>query len=101
MIDINIFSFANFLASELRAQCIPGKKLYITGNMKRSIVTIAINNDTIDVVIATDYASYTNTRGKQEGWVERTIRNCARCYSQCNQVSEDALNGLIADIRYE
>ena len=101
MINQDVLNFANFLASELRAQCIKGKQLYITGNMQRSIVTVAINEDNIEVVIATNYASYTNTRGRMAGWVEKTIQNCARCYAEKNNVSDDFINGITTSIRYE
>ena len=100
MISQELLNFATFLASELRAQCIKGKQLYVSGNMKSSIVSVAINDNDIDVVIATDYASYTNTRGKMAGWIERTIQNTARCYAQANNVSDDFINGLVANIRY-
>lgn len=101
MINQELLNFANFLCSELRAMCIKGKQLYVTGNMQRSIVTLAINDDNIDIVIATSYASYTNTRGKMAEWVEKTIRRCARCYAQNNNVDDDAINGIVTNIRYE
>ena len=101
MINQELLNFANFLCSELRAMCIKGKQLYVTGNMQRSIVTLTINDDNIDIIIATSYASYTNTRGKMAGWVEKTIQRCSRCYAQNNNVDDDAINGIVANIRYE
>ena len=103
MIDPNIINFATFLASELRAMCIKGKQLYVTGNMQRSIVALDVNadEDSIEVVIATDYASYTNTRGRMAGWIEKTIQRCASAFSSNNDVEADWINGIVANIRYE
>lgn len=101
MINQDVLNFANFLASELRAMCVKGKQLYVTGNMQRSIVSLAINDDNIEVIIATSYASYTDTRGRMAGWVKETIERCSRCYAQNNNVDDDFINGITANIRYE
>ena len=99
MINPTLVNFAIFLADQLRAQCIKGQQLYVSGNMQKSIVALSINEEDIDVVIATDYASYTNTRGRMAGWVQRTIQNAARCFAENNNVSDDFINGI--NIRYE
>lgn len=88
-----LVNYANFLASELRANMIPNIKLYRTGNMKSSVSVVSVNDDAIEVVIATDYASYTNEKGIWAGWVESTINRVSRCYSTGNDVSSEDLNG--------
>lgn len=93
--DNDLVNFANFISTELRANMIPNIKLYRTGNMKSSVSVVSVNEDYVDIVIATDYASYTNTRGKWSGWVESTIDRCARCYSSENDVSNEEINGVI------
>lgn len=98
--DNDLVNFAKLVASELRAECIKGKQLYITGNMQRSITVASVNDDFVDVVIATDYASYTNTRGKQTGWVQRVIDRASRCFASNNNVDNDALNGMVANVYY-
>ena len=93
--DIDMVNLASFIASELRKMMIPEVQLYQSGEMQSSVAVVAIEEDYIDVVIATDYASYTNTRGRMAGWIERTIDRCCRCYSDNNDVSNETLNGII------
>ena len=52
MIDADLVNLATVVAAELRAQMVPNKRLYRTGNMKRSVAVIAIDDKTVDVVIA-------------------------------------------------
>ena len=85
----DMVNLANVIAAELRACMIPGKQLYKTGNMKRSVVVIARGEDAVDVVIATDYASYTNDRGRLEGWAMRAASRAAKAYLTANNVEED------------
>lgn len=80
-------NLAAFVASELRAMMIKDVQLYQSGNMKSNVQIAAVNDDYIDIVIATDYASYTNTRGRMAGWVERTVERCCRCYADNNDVA--------------
>lgn len=88
-------NLAILLESELRAMCIPEKQLYQTGNMKNSIVTIQVGTDFVDIVIATPYASYTNTRGYMAGWIERTVDRVCRCFASNNDVENLNLLGQI------
>lgn len=88
-------NLALMLEAELRAMCVPQKQLYQTGNMKASINTIQVDENFIDVVIATPYASYTNTRGRNMGWIERTVSRVCRAYSSNNNVDDLSLFGQI------
>ena len=92
--DEEIINFAQFIAQELSMVGVPDKRLYRTGNMMHNIRVVAIGEDFVDIIIATDYASYTNLRGKWAGWVEKTIREASRCYAENNDI-EDLSNGNI------
>lgn len=83
------------IESALRAKCIPNKQLYRTGNMKASINTVQIDENYIDIVIATHYASFTNERGKTAGWIRNTIRQVCECYAENNNVEDLELTGTI------
>lgn len=83
-----LINFALFVASELSKVGVPDKKLYRTGNMMSSITAVVVDENTVDVIIATDYASFTNTRGKWAGWVESNIQRIAHAYSDNNNVSD-------------
>lgn len=74
MIDQELLNFAVFSQYELMAS-----SPYKTGNMQRSIATIVIDDNTIDIIIAVDYASYVNACTKWKNWVERVMARCARC----------------------
>ena len=89
--NIDVINFANFVASELRAQMIPNVQLYRTGNMFRSVMVVSVDDQFIDVVIATSYASDTNEKGRNAGWIERVVDRCSRCYSSNNQVDPNSL----------
>lgn len=89
-------NLAEFIASELRAMMIPNVQLYQSGAMQSSVAVVAVDENYIDIVIATDYASYTNTRGKHAGWVERTIDRCCRCYAENNNVENEFYNGIVS-----
>ena len=93
--DTDMANLATFIANELRAMMIPNVQLYQSGNMKSSVSVVAVDDNFIDIVIATDYASFTNTKGRHAGWVERTIDRCCRCYSENNDVSNESLEGTI------
>ena len=93
--DTDMANLATFIANELRAMMIPNVQLYQSGNMKSSVAVVAVDDNFIDIVIATDYASFTDTRGRHAGWVERTIDRCCRCYSENNDVSNESLEGTI------
>lgn len=94
----SLINFATFIASELSKVGVPDKKLYRTGNMMASIVPVVIDENTVDIIIATDYASFTNTRGKWAGWVEQNIERCSRCYADNNDVESFA--NLTGEIFY-
>ena len=93
--DEDMLNLASFVANELRTMMIPGKQLYKTGNMRASVTPIVIDENYVDIIIATDYASYTNTRGRMAGWVEKTVDRCCRCYAANNNVDNDAISGLV------
>lgn len=93
--DVDMTNLAIFMASELRAMMIPGKQLYKSGNMRSSVVVVNVNEDFVDIVIATDYASYTNTRGRMSGWIEQTVDRCCRCFAENNGVDNSLLSGEI------
>ncbi len=94
--DSDMVNLGQFVASELRAMMIPGKQLYQSGNMRGSVTVVTVNDEFVDIVIATDYASYTNTRGRMAGWIERTVDRCCRCYAENNNVESEQLNGMIS-----
>lgn len=78
--DIDMVNLGVFMASELRAMMIPGVQLYKSGNMRGSVNVVTVNDDYLDIVIATDYASFTNEKGRTAGWIEKTIDRCCRCF---------------------
>ena len=100
--DENLINFANALASELQAYIgsARGQRLYQTGNMKANIRVVVVNENCVDVIIATDYASYTNTRGKYAGWIEKVINNTARCFAENNNVDDFTEGGLDTSLIY-
>ena len=93
--DIDMVNLAQFVASELRAMMIPQVQLYQSGTMRSSVVVATVNDNFIDIIIATDYAGYTNTKGKHAGWIDRTVDRCCRCFAENNDVSNEALNGMV------
>ena len=94
--DSDMVNLGQFVASELRAMMIPGKQLYQSGNMRGSVTVVTVNDEFVDIVIATDYASYTDTRGRMAGWIERTVDRCCRCFAENNNVENEALSGMIS-----
>lgn len=86
---------ANFIANELRAS-----SPYKTGNMQRSIAVVTIDNDTIDIVIAVDYASYVNNQKKHYHWIETVLDRCARCLTQGDFDDTNMRTGISYDIIY-
>lgn len=88
-------NLAAFIASELRAMMIPGKQLYQSGNMRSSVYVVTVNDQFIDIIIATDYASNTNTKGRMAGWIEKTVDRACRCYAENNMVDNEAITGTI------
>ena len=88
-------NLAAFVASEIRAMMIKDVQLYQSGNMKSNVKVVAVEEDYIDIVIDTNYASYTNTRGRMAGWIERTIDRCCRCYSENNNVESEFMGDYV------
>lgn len=80
----DLVNLADFIATELSAVGIPKKKLYQTGNMMSSITPVSVGDNYLEIVIATDYASFTNLRGKWAGWVEQNVARILRCYQTEN-----------------
>lgn len=93
--NLDMQNLAFLLASDLRAQCIEGKQLFQTGNMKASIDVVQIGEDYVDIIIATPYASFTNTHGRLAGWIERTVAHTCRAFASNNDVSDANLTGQI------
>ena len=93
--NLEMQNLANELANNLRAMCIKGQQLYKTGNMKASIMVVQVDENYCDIVIATPYASFTNTRGKLAGWIERSITNTCRAFASNNNVEDLNLMGQI------
>ena len=94
--DSDMVNLASFIKTELEKMCIKDKQLYVSGNMQASMAVVAVNEEYVDVVIATDYASFTNTRGRMAGWIERTVDRCCRCYAENNNVDSEYLNGMVS-----
>ena len=90
--DNELVNYGMFLANELRAMMIPDVQLYQSGNMRSSVAVVVVDDTCIDVIIATNYASYTNERGRMKGWVERTVDRVSRCYSE--DVGNDITDGF-------
>ena len=91
----DLVNLARVIASEMRAHMVPNKRLYRTGNMKRSVAVIAIDEKTVDVVIATDYASYTNERGKWAGWVQKMTAQAVAAYCSAQNVEDLTAFGIV------
>lgn len=93
--NLDMQNLAISLAEELRAMCKEGEQLYISGDMKRSIEPIIIDENYVDIVIATPYASFTNQRGRHAGWIERTVARTCRAFASNNNVEDLNLTGQI------
>ena len=93
--NLDMLNFATELTSELQAMCVPNVQLYRTGNMKASIHPVIIDENYVDIIIATPYASFTNTRGYMAGWIERTVDRVCRAYASNNNVEDLNLTGNI------
>lgn len=99
MISTELVNYANFISGELRAMMQPNIQLFQTGKMKSSVFVVEIDEQTIDIIIATPYASFTNERGKMKGWVEETIDRCSRCYCANNGVSNEiGISGAVINV---
>jgi len=94
--NAHLTNLASVVAAELRAQMVPGKRLYKTGNMKRSVAVITIDDKTVDVVIATDYASYTDERGRYAGWVQQAASKAIGAYCTAQNVEDLTAFGMIS-----
>lgn len=70
-----MINLANVIVSELQASS-PYKK----GKMRASITPVTVDGNFIDIVVATDYASYVNAKGKHEGWIERVLERSISAY---------------------
>lgn len=92
LLDTEMFNYAQFITSELRAS-----SPYRTGNMQRSISLVSVDNNFIDIVISVDYASYVNEQKKHYHWVQNVLDRCSRCIAG-NNVDSSALN---AGVSYE
>lgn len=90
--DAELLAFSVMVANELRAS-----SPYKTGNMQRSINTIVIDEDCIDIVVAVDYASYVNDKGIHQNWVEKVVERCVRSYFS-NNVDDSSLK---TGVRYD
>ena len=93
--DNDMLNLAVFVADEIRAMMIPHKQLYQSGNMRGSVVVATVNDEYVDIVISTDYASYTNLRGRMAGWVESTVDRCCRCFAENNNVDNSLFENSI------
>ncbi len=93
-----MLNLALFIKGELQAQMIPHQQLYRTGNMRSSVEVVEIDNRYVDIVIATEYASFTNTRGRTAGWIEKTLDRACRCYSE--NVSNELTEGIEFEVNY-
>lgn len=81
------------IANELRAS-----SPYKTGNMRNSIALVQIDSDFLDIVIAVDYASYVNQKGKHQGWIESVVSRVCETYASNNNV--EGLQNLTGIITY-
>ena len=73
--EITMFNLANVIVSELQAS-----SPYKTGKMRASIALVMFDGNFIDIVVATDYASYVNAKGKHQGWIERVLERSISAY---------------------
>ena len=94
--DNDMVNLAVFIKTELEKMCIKDKQLYVSGNMQASMTVVAVNEEFVDIVIATDYASFTNERGRMAGWIERTVDKACRTYAENNNVENEQLQGIIS-----
>lgn len=70
-----MINLANVIVSELQAS-----SPYKTGKMRASITLVMLDGNFIDIVVAADYASYVNAKGKHEGWIERVLERSISAY---------------------
>lgn len=70
-----MINLANVIVSELQK-----RSPYKTGKMHASITLVMLDGNFIDIVVATDYASYVNAKGKHEGWIERVLERSISAY---------------------
>ena len=94
--DSDMVNLACFIKTQLENMCIKDKQLYVSGNMQKSIAVVAVNEEFVDIVIATDYASFTNERGRMAGWIERTVDKACRRFAEDNNVENEQINGIIS-----
>jgi len=81
MADEDLLNAAAWLVNGLQSVMVPGYLLR-TGNMQRSVMIYQIGENFIDVVIAVDYASYTNEGNKKtSGWLETHVPRIMRAYA--------------------
>lgn len=91
----DLVNLARNIASQMRGYMVKDKRLWRSGNMRRSIAVIAIDEKTVDVVIATDYASYTNERGKWAGWVQKMTAQAVAAYCSARNVEDLTAFGIV------
>ena len=94
--DTDMVNLACFIKTQLENMCIKDKQLYVSGKMQASMAVVAVNEEYVDIVIATDYASFTNERGRMAGWIERTVDKACRSYAENNNVENEQLQGMIS-----
>lgn len=93
--NAELVNLAKVVASELRAQMVPNKRLYRTGNMKRSVAVVSVDEETIDVIVATPYASYTNERGRFSGWVQSATAKAVSAFLSAKNVDDLSAFGIV------
>lgn len=91
--NVTAVTMASFIASEMRAS-----SPYRTGNMQRSIVTVVVDDNTVDVIVAVDYASYVNDKGKHKDWIKNVVERCVRCIFGNDVDDGSLLTGISYDI---
>ena len=77
MLNVELLNFVHFLTVELQASS-PIK----TGNMQRSIGYLMIDDSTIDIFVAVQYATYVNDleRSKHYHWIQRVLERATRAF---------------------
>jgi len=91
--NVTAVTMASFIANEMRAS-----SPYRTGNMQRSIVTVVVDDNTVDVIVAVDYASYVNDKGKHKDWIQNVIQRCVRCVFGNDIDDASAITGISYEV---
>lgn len=88
--NLDMQNLANEIVNNLKAV-----SPYKTGNMKRSITLVQVEDTYCDIIVAVPYASFVNQKGIHQGWIERSVANTCRAFASNNNVEDLSLMGTL------